>query len=77
MSKLNDNKTPKRYQNPEIFEQLAIEYAVGSLHGRARKRFEVFDGSGNERNQGKSKSSNGDENTKGKTELLKIIFYFG
>lgn len=42
MSKLNDNKTLNRYQNPEIFEQLAIEYAVGSLHGRARKRFEVL-----------------------------------
>ena len=34
MSSLN------RYQNPEIFEQLAIEYAAGSMQGRARKRFE-------------------------------------
>ncbi|MCK5918065.1 MAG: anti-sigma factor [Cocleimonas sp.] len=32
----------KRYQNPEIFEQLAMEYAVGGLHGRAKKRFETL-----------------------------------
>jgi len=32
----------KRYQNPEVFEQLAIEYAVGALQGRAKKRFEVL-----------------------------------
>lgn len=32
----------KRYQNPEIFELLAMEYAVGGLHGRAKKRFEAL-----------------------------------
>ena len=30
----------KRYQNPEIFEKLAMSYAAGTLHGRARQRFE-------------------------------------
>jgi len=39
---MSDMKETKRYQNPELFEQLAIEYASGSLHGRARKRFEVL-----------------------------------
>lgn len=36
MSKLN------RYQNPEIFERLAMAYAAGTLHGRARLRFEAL-----------------------------------
>jgi anti-sigma-K factor RskA len=36
MSKLN------RYQNPEIFEKLAMSYAAGTLHGRARRRFETL-----------------------------------
>jgi len=31
-----------RYQNPELFEQLAIEYAAGSMQGRAKKRFEAL-----------------------------------
>lgn len=34
MSELN------RYQNPDVFEKLAMSYAAGTLHGRARKRFE-------------------------------------
>ena len=36
MSKLN------RYQNPEVFERLAMSYASGTLHGRARLRFETL-----------------------------------
>ena len=30
----------KRYQNPDIFEHLAMSYALGTLQGRARLRFE-------------------------------------
>lgn len=40
----NMNTEAKRYQNPEIFEQLAIEYVIGALQGRARKRFETLMG---------------------------------
>ena len=36
MSELN------RYQNPEVFEKLAMAYAAGTLHGRARRRFETL-----------------------------------
>lgn len=36
MSELN------RYQNPEVFEKLAMSYAAGTLHGRARRRFEAL-----------------------------------
>lgn len=30
----------KRYQNPDIFEHLAMSYALGTLQGKARLRFE-------------------------------------
>lgn len=30
----------KRYKNPDIFEPLAMAYALGTLHGKARRRFE-------------------------------------
>lgn len=32
----------KRYQNPDIFEHLAISYALGTLQGKARQRFEAL-----------------------------------
>lgn len=32
----------KRYQNPDIFEHLALNYALGTLHGKARRRFETL-----------------------------------
>ena len=31
-----------RYQNPEVFEPLAMAYAAGTLQGRARGRFETL-----------------------------------
>lgn len=30
------------YQNPELIEELAAQYALGTLRGRARRRFERF-----------------------------------
>ena len=30
----------KRYQNPDIFEPLAMAYALGTLQGQARQRYE-------------------------------------
>jgi len=30
----------KRYQNPDVYERLALEYSLGTMHGHARKRFE-------------------------------------
>ncbi len=32
----------KRYQNPDIFEHLAMSYALGTLRGKARSRFETL-----------------------------------
>ncbi|HHC73716.1 MAG TPA: hypothetical protein ENK78_01390, partial [Thiothrix sp.] len=32
----------KRYQNPEVFERLAMDYAIGMMRGRARQRFETL-----------------------------------
>lgn len=32
----------KRYQNPDIFEPLAMAYALGTLQGRARQRYEAL-----------------------------------
>lgn len=34
----------KRYQNPAIFEYLAMSYALGTLQGKARLRFETLMG---------------------------------
>ncbi len=30
----------KRYQNPDVYERLALEYSLGTMHGYVRKRFE-------------------------------------
>lgn len=32
----------KRYQNPDIFEHLAMSYVLGTLQGKARQRFEAL-----------------------------------
>lgn len=32
----------KRYQNPDVFEPLAMAYALGTLQGRARERFKAL-----------------------------------
>ena len=32
----------KRYQNPEVFEPLAMAYALGTLQGKARQRFKTL-----------------------------------
>lgn len=32
----------KRYQNPDVFEPLAMAYALGTLQGRARERFKTL-----------------------------------
>ena len=34
--------TMKRYQNPDIFEYLAMSYTLGTLQGKARLRFETL-----------------------------------
>ncbi len=32
----------KRYKNPDVYERLALEYSLGTMHGYARKRFECL-----------------------------------